>query len=253
MTGRMRVGVAVVTGLLGFAAAASAQIPGMPLFTNPRYGTGIRVHADLGQPSKAGPLGNDYTVVQGGVTFALGPVGIGANVGTNLQRAKDIVHGTDTLGLNDNFTGSAIAQLRILGGGHNPLALSLFGGATMEITAQEIAAASANYKYPKLLNVPVGAALGFHIPLGMLSVNLWGSGRMVFTKYVSCPATDPVGFPGLSTMCSTTEHNFRWAVGVDLPLIGILSVRAAYDGGKVADQSVNMWGVGASIGLGGMR
>lgn len=252
MTGRMRVGVAMVAGLLGFAAAASAQIPGMPLFTNPRYGTGIRVHADLGQPSKAGTLGNDYTVVQGGVTFALGPIGIGANVGTSLQRAKAVAGG-DSVGLNDNFTGSAIAQLRILGGGANPLALSLFGGATMEITAQEIAAASVHYKYPKLLNLPVGAALGFHIPLGMLSVNLWGSGRMVFTKYVSCPAADYPGFPGISGMCDKTEHNFRWAVGVDLPLISILSLRAAYDGGKMAGQSVNMWGVGASIGIGGMR
>lgn len=252
MTSRMRVVAAVVTGLVGFAAAASAQIPGMPLFTNPRYGTGLRVHADLGQPNKAGALGNDYTVVQGGVGFALGPIGIGANVGTSLQRAKAIGAG-DTVGINDNFTASVLAQLRLMGGGINPLALSVFGGASTEITAQEVAAASVHIKYPKLMNIPVGAALGFHLPLGMLSLNLWGSGRMVFTKFVSCPATDPLGFTGLSTMCDKTEKNFRWAVGADLPILGILSLRAAYDGGKMAGQSVNYWGVGASIGLGGMR
>jgi hypothetical protein len=256
MTGRNRVVVAVVTGLLGFAAAASAQIPGMPLFTNPRYGTGIRVHADLGQPSKAGPLGNDYTVVQGGVTFALGPLGIGANLGTSLQRAKQL-SGGDSVGLNDNFTASALAQLRILGGGINPLALSLFGGASTEVTAQQIAAASVHYKYPKLLNIPVGAALGFHLPLGLLSLNFWGSGRMVFSKYVSCPAADYPGFPGISQLCSSSQHNFRWAAGVDLPIFSIISIRAAFDSGKEGSgalaQTVNVWGVGASIGLGGMR
>ncbi|MGD0483338.1 MAG: hypothetical protein ABSB58_01650 [Gemmatimonadales bacterium] len=252
MTGRMRVGFAVVTGLLGFAAAASAQIPGMPLFTNPRYGTGIRVHADLGQPSNGGTLGNSYTVVQGGVTFALGPLGIGANLGTSLQRAKQLA-GSDSVGLNDNFTASAILQLRILGGGHNPLAMSLFGGATTEVTAQQIASASVHYKYPKLMNFPAGAALGLHVPLGLASLNLWGSGRMVFTKYVSCPAADYPGFQGISQMCNTTEHNFRWAVGADLPIFSVISLRAAFDGGKMSGQTVNVWGVGASIGIGGMR
>jgi hypothetical protein len=252
----MRVGVAVVAGLLGFAAAASAQIPGMPLFTNPRYGTGIRVHADLGQPSKAGALGNDYSVVQGGLTFALGPLGIGANVGTSLQRAKQLSAG-DSIGLKDNFTASAIAQLRILGGGINPLALSVFGGATTEMTAQEAAAASVHVKIPRLMNFPVGAALGLHLPLGMLSLNVWGAGRMVFTKYVNCPSSDIVGLPTYSTWCGSTERKFRWAAGVDLPIFSIISIRAAFDSGKTGSgtttQTVNVWGLGASIGLGGMR
>ena len=134
MTGRMRVGTALVAGLLGFAAQAAAQIPGMPLFTNPRYGTGIRVHADLGQYTKAGTLGNENTVVQGGVGFALGPLGIGANIGTNFQRARTLAGGTDTVGLQDNFSGSAIAQLRILGGGRNPLALSVIPANSFAVT-----------------------------------------------------------------------------------------------------------------------
>jgi hypothetical protein len=242
----------VVTGLLGFAAAASAQIPGMPLFTNPRYGTGIRIHADLGQPTGSGSLGNNNTVVQGGLTFALGPIGIGANVGTNFRRAQTLAGGHDTLGVNDNFTASALLQLRLLGGGVNPLAFSIFGGATGDITAQEVAAASVHYKYPRLMNFPVGGALGVHVPLGMLSFNVWGSGRMVFTKYVSCPSTDPTGL-GLNTWCSKTNNDFRWAVGLDLPFLKILSFRAAYDSGKMMGVTFNSWGVGASVGLGGMR
>jgi hypothetical protein len=260
MTGRIRVGTALVAGLLGFVAQASAQIPGMPLFTNPRYGTGIRVHADIGQPTEAGTSVGDVTVVQGGVTFALGPVGIGANVGTSLRRAKALAAG-DTLDYTDNFTGSAIAQLRLLGGGVNPLSVSVFGGASADITAIEVVAQSANVKLPRFMNFPVGAAAGFHLPLGPLNLNLWGAGRLVFSKYVNCPSTDPVvdGHPitGLSTLCDTTDKNFRWAVGADLPILGILSLRAAYDSGKVgsgaAKQTVSVWGVGASIGLGGMR
>jgi len=253
MTGRMRVGTALVAGLLGFVAQASAQIPGMPLFTNPRYGTGIRVHADLGQFTKAGTLGNENTVVQGGATFALGPLGIGANIGTNFQRARTLAGGTDTVGLQDNFSGSAIAQLRILGGGRNPLALSIFGGATAEITAQEVAAATVHVKVPRLMNFPVGAALGFHVPLGISSLNLWGAGRMVFTKYMNCPSTDYTGLPEYSTWCSTTDKNFRWTVGADLPILKIFSVRAAFDSGKQDGVTMSAWGVGASIGIGGMR
>jgi len=75
----------------------------------------------------------------------------------------------------------------------------------------------------------------------------------VWTKFVGCPATDPVGFSGLSTMCKTTKSDFRWAVGADLPIFSIISLRAAFDGGKMAGQTVNYWGVGASIGIGGMR
>ncbi len=252
MTSRTRVAFAVVAGLVGVAAAASAQIPGMPLFTNPRYGTGIRVHADLGQATGSGTMGNDNTVVQGGVTFALGPLGIGANVGTNFRRAQALAGGTDTIGINDNFTGSAIVQLRLAGAGQKPYALSIFGGASADITAQEVAAATVRVKYPRLMNFPVGGALGYRIPLGLLGFNVWGSGRMVFTKYMNCPATDPSGL-GLDTWCDKTNNDFRWAVGVDFPFLKILSLRAAYDGGKMMGVKFNTWGVGASVGLGGMR
>jgi hypothetical protein len=254
MTGRMRVGTALVAGLLGFVVHASAQVRGMPLFTNPRYGTGIRVHADLGQPTDKGTSVGDVTVVQGGVSFALGPVGIGANLGMNFNKAQSL-SGGGTVDANTNITASGIAQLRLLGGGANPLSLSIFGGASAEITAQEAAAASVGLKFPRYLNMPAGAALGLHVPLGIASLNLWGSGRMVFSKFMNCPsaAEDPTPGDLLTHMCDTTEKNFRWAVGADLPILSVLSVRAAYDSGKIGSQTVSFWGIGASIGIGGMR
>jgi hypothetical protein len=257
MSRRTRVSVAVLAGLLGFAAQAAAQIPGMPLFTNPRYGTGLRVHADVGQPTQSGTNLTDRTVVQGGVSLALGPIGLGVNVGTNFNRANDIASGNQ-YNLSDNFTASAIAQLRVLGGGRNNLSLSVFGGGSVDITGSEIAAGSQNIQYPKFANFPVGAALGYRIPLGLASLNVWGAGRYVFSKYVNCPATDPmVGgisiFPGISHLCDATEKNVRWSVGADLPILRIFSIRAAYDSGKIGTQKVDYWGIGASIGIGGMR
>jgi hypothetical protein len=104
MTGRMRVAVAVVTGLVGFAAAASAQITGMPLFTNPRYGTGLRVHADFGRPTKSNTAAlEDLTVIQAGASLALGPIGINAMVGmprTQIGTAQGCIK-TPTLSCSD--------------------------------------------------------------------------------------------------------------------------------------------------------
>jgi hypothetical protein len=258
MTGRMRVGTALVVGLLGFAAQAAAQVRGMPLFTNPRYGTGIRVHADIGQPTESGTSVGDMTVAQGGLTFALGPIGIGANLGMNFNKVRHLAGG-DSVDANTSVTASAIAQLRVLGGGSHALALSIFGGASSDVTTQEVGAASVGLKYPRYMNLPVGAALGLHLPLGIASLNLWGSGRMVFSKFMNCPsaAEDPTPGDLLNHMCDPSEKNFRWAVGADLPILKIFSLRAAYDSGKMGSgtmkQTVSFWGVGASIGIGGMR
>lgn len=256
MSRRTRVSIAVLAGLVGFAAQAAAQIPGMPLFTNPRYGTGLRVHADVGQPKDAGTTIGDQTVAQAGVSLALGPIGLNANVGTNFNRARDIGAGGQ-YDLSDSFTGSALAQLRVMGGGRSNLSLSVFGGASMEVTGSEIAVGTQNIDYPKYTTFPVGAALGYRIPLGLASLNVWGAGRYVFSKYMNCPASDPVigtvTLTGLSSMCDDTAKNFRWAVGADLPILRLFSIRAAFDSGKIEDQTVNYWGIGASFGIGGMR
>jgi hypothetical protein len=254
----MRVGAVLVAGLLGFAAQASAQVRGMPLFTNPRYGTGIRVHADLGQTTDSGTALGSGTVVQGGVTFALGRLGIGANLGANFDEARSISSGA-TADASTSVTASAIVQLRLLGGGTSPLSVSIFGGASSDISAQNVVAGSVSMKFPRYMNAPVGAAVGLHVPLGIASLNLWGAGRMVFSKFVNCPSVTEDPTPGdlLNHFCDTTDKNFRWAVGADIPVFSIFSVRAAYDSGKVgtgaAQQTVSVWGLGASIGIGGMR
>jgi hypothetical protein len=248
MRGKMRTAVAVVAGLAGFAVAASAQVAGMPLFTNPRYGNlGLRVHADLGQPTKTIEGAGDLTVVQGGANFVLGPIGIDASVGMlkdKLSAAQGCVKTPDVSCSDTKVTVAALGQFRLMGGGANPMSLSAFGGASMDITALD----AANYdlgtgSFPKQLTIPVGVAVGFHTPFGL---TVWGAPRLNLTRYASCGGTCPDGY-----------SNFRWAVGADLPILGVLSLRAAFDSGKYGSGSdaptVSFWGVGASVGLGGMR
>ena len=255
-----RAGMAVVIGALvaGAAGQAKAQIQGMPLFTNPRYATGFRVHADLGLPtSKTTSLG-DYNVLQGGVTFAIGPVGIGANVGATRNDFKAINSSDSLLGSQTKVTASALLQLRVYGGGLSPWALSLFGGASMDVNGFSFANIgslptaiqdSIKGRNPEVLTIPVGAALGLKLPLVIISPNVWVAPRYIFTKLRNCPT---------SITCKT-DGEFRWAVGVDVPILRIISVRAAYDSGKIknsatgATQTVSNFGVGASIGIGGMR
>lgn len=250
-----RAAAAIVFGVLavGSAAAARAQIAGMPLFTNPRVSTGFRILADIGQPTDKGTSLGNATVVQGGVNLALGPVGLGANVGMTNNDFKTVTSGASSanIGTQHKFTASALLQLRVMGGGLNPLSLSLFGGASYDVSAYDFGSAfsslpqaiqdSVKNANPKTLLIPAGVAVGLKVPV--LGLSIWGAPRMNFTKVVNCPS---------GATCKTNS-DFRWAAGVDLPILGILSLRGAYDSGKIAGQTVSYWGVGASIGLGGMR
>jgi hypothetical protein len=244
-----RVGMTVVVGALivGAAATAQAQIEGMPLFTNPRFATGVRVLADIGLPtSKTTSLG-DYNVLEGGVSLALGPVGLGATVGMTRNDFGTIQN--NDVGTQTKATASALVQLRVYGAGASPLALSLFGGASMDVSAYSFSSLPDSIRNQlggdsKVLTIPAGVALGIKLPLVVVNPNLWGAARMNFTKIINCPS-------GIS--CPSTKSDFRWAIGLDVPIFRILSVRAAYDSGKIAGQTVNYFGLGASIGIGGVR
>ena len=250
--------VAVVVGALavGAAATAQAQIQGMPLFTNPRFATGIRVLGDIGLPTSKGTSLGDYNVIQGGVSLAVWRLGINANVGTTAQDFKTLTSGgTPTnVGTQHKLTASALAQIMLLGGGRSLWSFSVFGGASYDINAYnfknipQALADSLNGANPKYLTIPVGVALGLKLPLVIVSPNVWVAPRFNLTRVANCP----------SGVTCTTDSQFRWAAGLDVPIFRILSVRAAYDSGKLkgangASQTVSNFAVGASIGIGGVR
>lgn len=249
-----RAGMAIALGALtvGAASTARAQIQGMPLFTNPRFATGVRVHADLGLPTNKSNLGlGDYNVVQGGVSLALWRLGIDASLGATRDNFHTLTTGTATynVGTQTKVTASALAQIMLAGGGKSPLAFSIFGGGSMDVKAYSFSSLPDSVKNllggdAKVLTIPAGVALGIKLPLVIISPNIWGSARMDFTKILNCPT---------GASCPTSKGEFRWAVGVDVPIFRIISVRAAYDSGKIYGQTVNNLGVGASIGIGGVR
>jgi hypothetical protein len=267
MTDLKRAGTALLAVVLASGAVASlmAQIPGMPLFTNPRYGTGIRIHADIGQPTDAGTSLGDLTVIQAGASFAIGPVGVGVNAGMLKNQAEALnlcdTNSGNNCDLNTRLTGSALAQIRVAGGGRSKLSLSIFGGASTAFGAYDLAVATTggvpvvlpvaleDSLKVKALTIPVGVAVGLRIPLGVASLNLWGAPRMNLTRYSDCPATQT------SRWCADNSSKFRWAAGADLPIFRIISVRAAYDSGEdlVTGKTASVWGVGVSFGIGGMR
>lgn len=249
MSRTTRAGSALLAAALFGAAPAMAQIPGMPLFTNPRIATGFRIHADLGQNTTSDANGT-ARVVQGGVNFVLGPVGLEANLGTtqaSLNTTNSCSSSPTPACLKNHYTASALAMVKVYGGGQSNVSVALFGGGSMDIdSAQFVSGGGA----PKLVTIPVGGSIGLRVPLGGLaSLNLWGAPRYVFGKYTGCSG---------SACPANPKGYFGWAVGADLPIFRILSIRAAYDSHKVTDPTgasttVNVIGVGASIGLGGMR
>jgi hypothetical protein len=233
------------------APALRAQIPGMPLFTNPRYATGVRVHADFGRPTSQQIPGVDNTVIEAGAGFVLGPIGIDANVGTLRASIKDAqtCQATPTAcNTKTKVSASALAQLRFAGGGRAAYSVSAFGGASMDFTAYDAAsltaaqAAALGIDTSKALTIPLGLAIGYHIPLGVASLNLWGAPRYVIYKAMHCGSACPTGL-----------NMFRWAIGADIPIFKLFSVRAAYDSGSKNGFTSSFWGVGASFGIGGMR
>jgi hypothetical protein len=221
------------------AAAAQAQNYGMPLFTNPHYSTGMRLHADAGQPANAVDAGAvDQTTVQAGLSFTLGRVGLNALAAANLGdiQACD-ANNVDCTEMY--FSVAALAGIRLYGGGRNPLAIGVFGGAGTDITAAEVAGVEG----PKQLIIPVGVSVGYKLG----PIILWGAPRMNIVKFVNCPS-------GLDAVCEGSNSDFRWAVGANLP-IGPLGLRAAYESGKWGGttENVNTFGVGISLGIGSQQ
>lgn len=248
MSRTTRAGSAALALALFSAAPAMAQIPGMPLFTNPRFATGFRIHADMGLPTNSDPNGSTK-VVQGGANFVLGPVGLEANVGATLNSVNStnscssLATATQAC-FQNHYTVSALAQLKLYGGGMSNLTISGFGGASVDIDSASMAnGLTTGAQNPKQINIPVGVAVGYRIPLGLASLNVWAAPRYNFTRFSGC------------TGCTNPDPYFGWAVGADIPVFRILSIRAAYDSKKPkgATESINSFGVGASIGVGGMR
>lgn len=233
--------VMLAAGLLAtVTAAAQAQNYGMPVFTNPLWGGGIRLHVDAGQVSEeASAALTDQTTVQGGISFAASSFALQALVAGNWADIQACNSQSTFDCSQSTVSGSVLGALRLLGGGSQSMALAVFGGVGTDITTLELAG---GVESPKLLNIPVGVSIG--AKLGPLMV--WGAPRYNFTQWTSCDAAQ------WGTLCDEKGQDFRWAVGATLPL-GPFGIRAAYDGGKIDGEDRNFIGVGVSLGFGSQQ
>ena len=246
-----------MAAVLVAAPAVMAQIPGMPLYTNPRYGSGVRVHADVGnssEPSIAKQTG------QVGVSLALGPVGFSASVGTTTENLSSISTCSSHPSADcsrKKISASALGQFRVLGDGNSMVTVAIFGGVGTDLSMSDaldcsqytgLSATVCNIdkknNSAKRLTIPVGASISAHIPLLITSVNVWGAPRYSFNTMMNCPD---------GANCGGNGGDVRVAVGADMPILGLFALRAAYDMGKVGGKDANFWGLGASIGFGGVH
>jgi hypothetical protein len=229
----------LAAGLLATrTAAAQAQNYGMPVFTNPLFGGGIRLHVDAGQASdEASAALTDQTTVQGGISFSASSFALQALVAGNWGDIQNCNSSTATIDCSQTtVSGSVLGAFRLLGGGSQSMALAVFGGVGTDIRTVDL---GTGVDAPRLLTIPVGVSIGAR--LGPLMV--WGAPRYNVTRWTSCDSAQ------WGTLCDEKGQDFRWAVGVALPL-GPFGIRAAYDGGKIDGQDRSFIGLGVSLGLG---
>jgi len=207
-----KVMIAAALPLIAGATAARAQLAGIPVYFNPRGGTGIGVSADLGFPNDNGGGGTAYGVTG---SFGTGPVTLSGMVGSWKPN-----------GFNSGQTsfGGDIAY-RLFGGGLLPVAVGVQAGyGTIKLSGVTSSA------------IPVGVGLAVNVP--GFPLKPWIAPRIEFMRLSGGGA-------------SVNASAFRVSAGVNFNLLLGLGVHAGVDWGKLPDKidpttpNTFIWGVGA--------
>lgn len=193
----------------------AAQWSGMPVWNNPKGGTGITINGDLGMPNEDGGKGTAF-----GARATVGLANISFTAGIASWKPN---------GFNESTTSFAgVAQFRVIGGSLIPVSLNLQLGAG---TAGAIT--SGTTTLPKMTNIVAGAGISASLPTPGLSLEPYLS--------VSNRWHKPTG--------GSTVSNIGWVLGVNVSL-GMLGLHVAYDsenygGGTTA----GIIGIGAHVAL----
>lgn len=214
MTRIARITVAAAVPLAALATVAQAQLAGIPVYYNPRGGTGVGIAANVGVPNGDAGGGTAYGVAG---SFGTGPVTLSAMIGA--WKASDF--------------GWAAAQTSYGGS----VSYRLFGGGVLPVAV----AVQAGYGMIKSPNLPIiGSTTTTTIPVG---VGISLDPPLFPLKPWIAPRIDFVSGGGSST------SNFRVSGGVNFNLLLGLGVHAAVDWGQktVSGTTVTplIWSVGA--------
>ena len=159
----MTFGAALIMGFSLLAGPAVAQMNSIPVYFNPKGGTGLMVAVDLGRGINAESEKN--TAVAFRTALGIGPVTIGGSVGLVNPDEGGLV-GRE---LETQYMGNI--ALRVFGGGLLPVSISLQGGVgVLDISDT------------KIVTVPIGLGIGFSVPTPGFSFDPWIAGRYVFVR-----------------------------------------------------------------------
>ena len=158
-------GVALTLGLALVAGPVAAQMNSIPVYHNPKGGSGLLLAADFGKGVNDDSGKNTAFAFRTG--FGVGPVTFGASIGT-----VNPMVGTER---QSETQWMANMGLRLFGGGLAPVSLSLQGG--VGVINVDGSGSSA-----KIVSVPVGLGLGFTVPAPTFNFEPWIATRVQYTR-----------------------------------------------------------------------
>jgi len=207
--------LALLVGTALVAAPAGAQWTGMPVWNDPKGGTGITISGEYGRPDSAYGKGNAWG---GRAALGVGTVTLTAGVAT--YKPEGSSDATTTVG--------GQAAFRVIGGSLLPFAVNLQAGAG---TSTKITSSG----YPKRTSVTGAVGMSVLLPTPGVSIEPYFS-----------PGVRYVRLEDAITGVSASQTKFGYALGANLTF-GMLGVHLAYDYQKLDVGSTGVFGVGAHL------
>jgi hypothetical protein len=197
----MMFGAALLSGVILIVPPAVAQMNSIPVYFNPKGGTGLMVAVDLGRGMNAESGKNTAAAFR--TALGVGPVTIGGSVGFVNPDEGGLV-GRE---LERQYMGNV--ALRVFGGGLLPVSLSLQGGVgVLKLDDAGI----------DIITVPIGLGIGFSIPTPGFSFDPWIAPRYTMVRNKDVTFTETV-----------TQNGFGISAGVNLNFLMGLGLHIAGD------------------------
>jgi len=209
--------IPTIAALITLAATplpAVAQWAGMPVWNNPKGGTGVTINGDLGIPNTNGGKGTAF-----GARASLGLANISLTAGVSSWKPSGFSKSLTSVG--------GTAQFKVIGGSLIPVALNIQLGAG---TTSSVDTGLATI--PKVTTLLGGAGISVNVPTPGINIEPYLS--------ISNRWDKPSG--------GSTESNIGWVLGANVGL-GMLGLHVAYDSQKLGGATRGIIGIGAHVAL----
>ena len=209
--------IPTIAALITLAATplpAVAQWAGMPVWNNPKGGTGVTINGDLGIPNTNGGKGTAF-----GARASLGLANISLTAGISSWKPSGFSKSLTSVG--------GTAQFKVIGGSLIPVALNIQLGAG---TTSSVDTGLATI--PKVTTLLGGAGISVNVPTPGINIEPYLS--------ISNRWDKPSG--------GSTESNVGWVLGANVGL-GMLGLHVAYDSQKLGGATRGIIGIGAHVAL----